>query len=130
MTRVLVAPNQFDQIIWPKERLYEATQTEWRKMKKTVRILCQSGKVTDWSSQHVQKSMTEWSHVPVEYKIEGLVVKFLPSDSWCNVDGLLLSPPTNKEDFREIIRAIKIFRRLGKTFRLEISDDVYGTING
>lgn len=118
--------NAFDQIIWPEKRLDNRSEKEWEILKNTIRILCQLGEVTKWTSQRVQEVECRWPHVPLMYKIDGLEIKFSPNDSFCEVGEIFVLPPTNKRDFQDILQAIKIFQRLGSTFGLKISDKVYG----
>ena len=119
----------FEQIIWPKQRLDSKSKKEWQSLQGTIKILCQLGRVTKWTSNCVQQIESQWPHVPVKYEIMDLEVIFSPNDSWVEIDGLFLRPPTNASEFSEIIRAIKVFRRLGKTFGLKILDEVYGSID-
>ena len=94
----------FEEVVWPEKRALK-NKAAWDRNVALVKMLLSMGKVLKWIDGGKGDM---WQHMPHEYYIDGMVVRFLPNWGQWEVGVLRLGKlPTNEEDVKKAIVAVR-----------------------
>lgn len=105
----MASENVLAKIVWPQPLL--ADRRSWNSNIDVVKMLCSMGRVVKWVDG--RKGMDSYTHFPRCYRIEGILLEFLPHWGFYTVGGINLRIPRTRNEVTVAVNAVKNLKSLG-----------------